>query len=213
MTGTADLVAVLERSRDLGLLGPGPVTDHIRHAEVFVEVLDDLDEDLDGGGPSRFVDLGSGGGAPGLILGVAWGEAAGLLLDGQLRRVRFLADALETLGIDDRVAAVHGRAEALAHDPAVRQRADVVTARSFGPPGITAECAVGFLRPGGRLLVAEPPEDLEVRWPAEPLASLGLLDEGVTRRPSGSVRSLRLVGELDPAIPRRTAAMHRRPRF
>ncbi len=209
MTGTADLVEVLERSRDLGLLGPGPVTDHIRHAEVFVEVLDALDD----GAPSRFVDLGSGGGAPGLILGVVWEAAEGLLLDGQLRRVRFLAEALETLGIDGRVGAVHGRAEVLAHDPAVRQLADVVTARSFGPPGITAECGVGFLRAGGVLLVAEPPEDLEDRWPAEPLRSLGLVDEGVTRRPAGSVRCLRLVGEFDPTVPRRTAAMHRRPRF
>jgi 16S rRNA (guanine527-N7)-methyltransferase len=209
VTGGTALVEVLERSRDLGLLGPGPVDDHIRHAGVFV----DAHAEHVGGVPTRFVDLGSGGGVPGLVLALTWAEVEGRLLDGQLRRVRFLTEALEDLGIDDRVEAVHGRAEELAHRPELRQLADVVTARSFAPPGITAECGVGFLRPGGILLVAEPPEDVGDRWPAGPLESLGLVDAGITRSPAGSVRCLRLAGDLRPSIPRRAAAMQRRPHF
>ena len=209
MTGGTTLVEVLERSRDLGLLGPGPVDDHIRHSGVFVEAL----AEHVGAAPARFVDLGSGGGVPGLVLALEWAEAEGRLLDGQLRRVRFLIDALEDLGIDDRVEAVHGRAEELAHQPSFRQLADVVTARSFAQPGITAECGVGFLRPGGVLLVAEPPEEVGDRWPAGPLESLGLIDAGITRSPAGSVRCLRLAGDLAPSIPRRAAAMQRRPHF
>ena len=34
---------------------------------------------------------------------------------------------------------------------------DLVVARSFGAPAVTAECAVGFLRAGGPLVVTEPP--------------------------------------------------------
>jgi 16S rRNA (guanine527-N7)-methyltransferase len=209
VAGDAVLVEVLERSRALGLLGPGPVDDHIRHAAVFAQAY----EELGAGPPARFVDLGSGGGVPGLVLAVTWAESEAWLLDGQLRRVRFLLDALEDLGIDERVHAVHGRAEELAHEPAHRDQADVVTARSFATPGITAECGIGFLRPGGALLVAEPPDERADRWPVEPLASIGLVDDGTTRTPSGSVRRLRRVGELPPAIPRRSAAMHRRPLF
>ena len=147
--------------------------------------------------------------SPGSCSPSTWAEAEGRLLDGQLRRVRFLLDALEDLGIDDRVEAVHGRAEELAHEPAFRQVADVVTARSFAATGDHCECGVAFLRPGGVLLVAEPPEEVGDRWPADPLESLGLIDAGITRSPAGSVRCLRLAGDLaprSPAAPRRCSA-------
>ena len=54
----------------------------------------------------------------------------------------------------------------------------MVVARSFGPPAVTAECAVGFLRSGGRLVVSEPPGDAEGdgaadRWPRSGLEELG----------------------------------------
>ena len=52
-------------------------------------------------------------------------------------------------------------------------RADVVTARSCGPPAVVAECGAPLLRVGGRLLVSEPPQVTD-RWPVEGLAALGL---------------------------------------
>lgn len=199
------LAGVLARSQQLGFLGPGDVTAHVRHAEAFVAAAA-----LE---PEVFVDLGSGGGVPGLVLASRWEDATGWLLDGQLRRVRFLEEALVELGCDDRVVARHGRAEELAHEGGLRGTAQVVTARSFGPPGVTAECGVGFLRPGGLLLVAEPPDGHDDRWPASGLAALGLVDDGLVRTPDGSVRRLRLVDEIPPSIPRRTAAMRRHPAF
>src|SRR5690606_28133073 len=123
------------------------------------------------------------------------------------------AEALAELGLAERVEAVHGRAEELAHDPALRGTADVVTARSFGPPALTAECGAGLLRPGGLLLVAEPPDGGEGRWPADGLATLGLEDEGRRGTGEASVRRLRLRGPFPAALPRRPAAMRRRPAF
>jgi 16S rRNA (guanine527-N7)-methyltransferase len=57
----------------------------------------------------------------------------------------------------------------------LREQMDVVVARSFGPPAVVAECAVGFLRLGGRLVVSEPPEEGTVpsRWSGEGLDTLG----------------------------------------
>lgn len=199
------LAGVLAHSQQLGFLGPGDLGAHVRHAEAFV-----LAAEVE---PESFVDLGSGGGVPGLVLARRWSAAAGLLVDGQLRRVRFLEDAVAELGLGDRVDVRHGRAEELAHEPGLRGTAAVVTARSFGPPGITAECGVAFLRPGGLLLVAEPPDGGDDRWPAGPLATLGLVDAGLVRTPDGSVRRLRLEGSVPAAIPRRPAAMKRRPTF
>jgi hypothetical protein len=53
---------------------------------------------------------------------------------------------------------------------------DAVVARSFGPPGVVAECAAAFLRVGGQLVVSEPPEGTvpTERWPQDGLALLGL---------------------------------------
>ena len=57
-----ELTAVLERARALGALGPGPVEDHITHAQRFVDALADQ--------TGRVLDLGSGGGIPGLVIAV-----------------------------------------------------------------------------------------------------------------------------------------------
>jgi 16S rRNA (guanine527-N7)-methyltransferase len=198
------LLAVLRRSQDAGFLGPGPVETHVEHAAAFVAAV---------GPPSTYLDLGSGGGVPGLVLALAWPGATGVLLDAQARRVRFLVEALADLGIAERVRAVHGRAEELARDPGHRGSYDVVTARSFGPPGATAECGRGFLHPGGALLVAEPPGAPE-RWPAAGVSILDLADEGIVQDGGGSVRVLRAGRGAPPdSIPRRAAAIRRRPAF
>jgi len=74
----------------------------------------------------------------------------------------------EALG--ERVRVIRSRAEVAGHDPALRFQFDLVTARGFGPPAVTAECAAGFLRVDGRLVVSEPPEDRVSRWPSDGLA-------------------------------------------
>jgi 16S rRNA (guanine527-N7)-methyltransferase len=94
------------------------------------------------------------------------------LLEARQRACRFLRDAVGQLDRPD-IAVVEARAEEAARRPDLRQTYDAVIARSFGPPAVTAECAVGFLRVGGHLVVSEPPTH-EERWPAEGLDALGL---------------------------------------
>lgn len=199
-----DLRSALAASQAAGFLGPGLVQDHIDHAQAFLAAVPP---------PARALDLGSGGGVPGLVLAVTWADAELVLLDAQLRRVRFLREVVEDLHLDDRVAVVHGRAEEVARDGAHRGRYEVVTARSFGPPAITAECGASLLVKGGALVVSAPPTGDEERWPVAGLAQVGLVDGGLVSAPSGGVRVLRSVaGPLD-AVPRRSAAMVRSPRF
>ena len=158
------LLAQLERARSLGFLGPGPVAAHIEHAEAFLAALE--------GVTGTLIDLGSGGGVPGLVLGVARPDLTLLLLDARATRCRFLEAAVAALDLAAEV--VEGRAEAIGHGPR-RGTADAVVARSFGPPAATAECASPLLRVGGRLVVSEPPTVEGTRWPVEPLADLGLV--------------------------------------
>jgi 16S rRNA (guanine527-N7)-methyltransferase len=130
----------------------------------------------------RALDLGSGGGVPGLVLAEARPELSWVLLDAGRRRCRFLREAVAELGLTGQVEVVDDRAESAARRPELRDQMDVVVARSFGPPPVTAECAVGFLRLGGRLVVSEPPEAGKPsgtspngdRWPEDGLETLGL---------------------------------------
>jgi 16S rRNA (guanine527-N7)-methyltransferase len=199
------LVSLLTESKRLGFLGPGAVEHHVEHAGAFLAAVTSP--------PARLLDLGSGGGVPGLVLATAWTTTSCTLLDSQLRRVRFLEHAIEALGLADRVAVVHGRAEELARVVGHRGTYDLVTARSFGVPAITAECGAGFLVAGGALVVSEPPELDDARWPAGGLAALGLQDDGVVRGPSSAVRVLRSPAAALDRVPRRAPAMARTPAF
>ena len=193
------LEAVLARAQAIGLLGPVPIGDHVNHARAMAVAV--------GEPPAEFVDLGAGGGVPGLVLALEWPAARGVLIDSRQRVCAFLEGALGELGLDHRVAVGGGRAEDLARDPAYRGRFGVVTARSFGPPAVTAECGVGFLRPGGRLVVSEPPEPPEAdRWPAEGLAQLGLVLEA-----AGRFAVLQLGEAVGERWPRRPGRPERRP--
>jgi 16S rRNA (guanine527-N7)-methyltransferase len=143
------LVEVLEHSRSLGFLGPGSVHVHLDHADGFSAGLERA--------PMRFLDLGSGGGVPGLVLAGRWPESQAVLLDARKRRCGFLVDAAQQLGVDDRVTVTWARAEDAGHREELRGRFDLVVARGFGSPAVTAECAAPFLRVGGTLVVSEPP--------------------------------------------------------
>lgn len=137
-----------------------------------------------------------------------------VLLEAGGRRCRFLRQAVEGLGLRDRVEVVERRAEAAARQPGLREAIDVVVARSFGPPAVTAECAVGFLRLGGRLVVSEPPEEPggPPRWPPDGLDAFGLGPAVLCRGPDGSfVWSEK--HRVDDRWPRRVGVPAKRPRW
>jgi len=127
------------------------------------------------------LDLGAGGGVPGLVIATAWPTSAWrwMLLDAHQRRVHFLAEAAASLGLAERVDVVGERAERVGRDPLHRERYGAVVARGFGAPAATAEVAAPLVRLGGCVLGSEPPESTGARWPGEPRAELGLVRQGV----------------------------------
>lgn len=191
----------LERSRELGFLGPGGVEEHIAHAAGFLEALSDAS--------GRVIDLGSGGGVPGLVLAVGRPDLEVVLVEAMAKRCAFLEVAIAALALSN-TRLVHGRAEVLGRSE-LRGSADAVVARSFGPPAVTAECGAPLLRVGGFLVVSEPPEASE-RWPAEPLALLGL--RLGTRSTSAPVVQVLTQAEACPErYPRRDGMPAKRPLF
>ncbi|HTC81852.1 MAG TPA: hypothetical protein VK848_09995, partial [Acidimicrobiia bacterium] len=75
-----------------------------------------------------------------------------------------------------------------------------------------AECAVGFLRPGARLVVSEPPGSDPSRWPAERLDTLGFGAAGRGGGPEASFVTLEKV-RADDRWPRRVGLSAKRPQW
>lgn len=154
---------------------------------------------------SRLIDLGSGGGLPGLPLLADCTNMTGVLLDAASKRTAFLVWAAVELGLSDRVAVVTARAEAAAHDPDHRGQYDVVACRGFGPPALTIECSAGFLGLGGRLLISEPPDRRQ--WNNEVLESIGLAHAETSDGVAMFVR----VGSIPDTVPRAIKRMQGTP--
>jgi 16S rRNA (guanine527-N7)-methyltransferase len=194
------VLGALAEARALGFLGPGPLDAHVASAEAFVAAIG---PDL--AGPA--LDLGSGGGVPGLLLAERYADVPWVLLDVHRRRTSFLARAVAGLGWTPRVTVVRAPAEEAAHESEHRERYELVVSRSFGPPAVTAECAAGFLAADGRLIVAEPPVPDPQRWPMEGLDALGYVEAPA----APGVAVFRRTGSLSAEVPRAWRAMERHP--
>ena len=106
---------------------------------------------------ARLLDLGSGGGYPGLVLAAAlsFGEVA--LLDSVAKKVRFLEVAsravAEALGPEaPRITAIRARSEDVAHANGGREAWDVVVVRAVGSLAEIVELGLPLLRVGGELI-------------------------------------------------------------
>jgi 16S rRNA (guanine527-N7)-methyltransferase len=203
----AELLDVLVRAQSLRFLGPGDPADHLSHALGFRDAV----VAHVGGEPDRFCDLGTGGGVPGLVLAAVWPESHGALVESAARRCAALEGWSRDLGIQDRVEVLHGRAEFWAHEDGYRESFQVVTARSFARPGITAEMAAGLVRVGGALVVSDPPDAPAERWPEAALANLGFGPAEPRVERSVHFSCVDKVHPADPTIPRSEGKPAKRP--
>ena len=103
-----------------------------------------------GGSPS-LIDVGSGGGLPGLVLACVQPSLPITLVEATGKKARFLEEAAKRLGLD-RVEVLAERAEVVGRDPRHRERHDLVTSRAVGPMPILAEYLVPLARTDGLVL-------------------------------------------------------------
>jgi 16S rRNA (guanine527-N7)-methyltransferase len=109
--------------------------------------------------PLRLVDVGSGGGMPGIPLKIAFPQLRVTLVESIGKKAAFLRETVEQLGLRD-VQVVAERAETVGRDPAHRDAYDWATARAVGSLPVVIELCGPFLAPGG-LLVAQRSGDLD----------------------------------------------------
>ena len=121
------------------------------------------------------VDVGSGGGLPGLVLAIARPDLHMTLLEPLLRRTLFLSECVETLGLRN-VEVRRGRAE----EWAGRMDADLVTARAVAPLEKLVGWCLPLLAPNGRMLALKgEAAATELERVAPSLKALGAVEWGV----------------------------------
>ena len=101
-------------------------------------------------GGAKVIDVGSGGGLPGIPLAIARPDLSVTLLEATGKKAAFLERAAKDLQLGN-VRVLAARAEEAAHDPAEREAYDLATARAVAPLATLLELTLPFVRVGGAL--------------------------------------------------------------
>ena len=101
---------------------------------------------------AKLIDIGSGGGFPGVPLKIAFPESSATLVESTRKKAAFLAHLVEALGLDD-VRILGDRAETLGKRNDLREAFDLVLCRAVAKLPIVVELTLPYCRIGGLVVV------------------------------------------------------------
>ncbi|MDI9498541.1 MAG: 16S rRNA (guanine(527)-N(7))-methyltransferase RsmG [Bacillota bacterium] len=162
------------------------------------------------------LDVGSGAGLPGLPLAIARPGRRICLLESMTRRADFLRGTAADLGLGN-IRVIAARAEEAAHDPGLRERFALVTARAVAPLGTLVELCVPYLQPDGIFVAMKSadPDELAAAERAIQALRVRLAERQDYEIPgAGKPRCLlvfRRTGSLPQRFPRPLAQIRRGP--
>ena len=193
---------LLEANRKVNLTGAKDAGALVSHLLDALTLAGDVTESL--------VDVGSGGGLPGIPLALATGARV-VLVEPIIKKAAFLERALADLGLAGAVVAE--RAEVAAREVRFREQFAFATARAVSRASTVAELTVPFLRIGGRALLqrgAIDPAERQALEDAAPILGAGFIEE---RQLDGDRRVLILEKLVltGPRFPRRNGVPEKRP--
>lgn len=121
----------------------------------------------------RVIDVGTGGGFPGLVLKILDPTIQLTLLDTLGKRIRWLDELCQELGLSD-VECLKGRAEEVSRQKGYRDRYDAAVSRAVASMTMLAELCLPYVRPGGVFLAMKSSQSDEELAAARPmLTALG----------------------------------------
>lgn len=120
------------------------------------------------------IDIGTGAGFPGMPLKICLENLKVTLLDSLNKRINFLQEVSNNLGIDD-IEFIHGRAEDFARDESYREQYDIATARAVAGLPVLMEFCVPFVKVGGYFICLKGPNaNLELEESKAAMEVLGV---------------------------------------
>lgn len=165
---------------------------------------------------SKVLDMGTGGGLPGLALAKVNPSVEFVLVDSVTKKINAVQEVADEIGLTN-LKTVCGRLEELAHQPKFRGQFDSVTARALADLPTLLEYAAGFLKVGGKLYAwksAEYLEELDRSKNAQNVLGLNFQSAHSYALPGGEKRSILVFekrGATDEKYPRRPDLPKSRP--
>jgi len=162
--------------------------------------------------PPQVLDLGSGGGLPGVVLAIARPDIRFTLLEATAKKAQFLSEVAERLGLLN-VSVLPERAEiAAAHGAALRAKFALVTARAVAPLPVLLELAIPFLKVNGTLLAVKGERaQEELAQASRAVALLHAEPTAQMRHPTATVMLFRKTSATAHHYPRRPGEPKRKP--
>lgn len=96
----------------------------------------------------KIIDIGTGGGFPGMPIKIVENDTQILLLDSLNKRLKFLNEVIEKLELKD-ISTIHERAEALGNNKEYREQYDIAVSRAVASLNILSEYCLPFVKIGG----------------------------------------------------------------
>ncbi|MGO1469682.1 MAG: 16S rRNA (guanine(527)-N(7))-methyltransferase RsmG [Tissierella sp.] len=122
----------------------------------FLDSLTALSSDLFKGEKS-VIDIGTGGGFPGIPLKILSDNLDVTLLDSLNKRIIFLDEVIEKLGLKG-IRAMHGRAEELSRKAEYREKYSIAVSRAVASLDTLSEYCLPFVKVGGHFIAMKGPD-------------------------------------------------------
>ena len=135
------------------------ITNITEYEEMYIKhfidsiYIDKTELEIDG---KSIIDVGTGGGFPGIPLKFMYPTTSIALMDSLNKRIKFLQAVIDTLNLDD-IEALHARAEELARDKHYREKFDIADSRAVAELRTLTEYCLGFVRVGGYFIAMKGP--------------------------------------------------------
>jgi 16S rRNA (guanine527-N7)-methyltransferase len=133
-----------------------------------------LKDKIDRNKELNIIDIGIGGGFPGIPIIIAFPEWKLTAVDSIEKKTKFIDILSKNLGINKNVNIINSRAEELAHNDELRGKFDFAFCRAVSSLNVLAEISLPFLKKGGYLISYKAKEpEIEIKLSQNAISKLG----------------------------------------